>query len=174
MGFWKKGDVSNLGILNDPQPGTIAGEGAAFFLMTDNEDPANYARISGLDTRFNPEKNDIAVDFIRGFLAAQKLGEADIDLLVLGLNGDPATDSVYEPVRQEFSGTAQAWFKHLSGEHYLASSFALWLAARIAKSQSLPGAILLNEAEEPGRIDNILIYNHHNNIHHSLILVSSC
>ncbi len=50
MGFWKKGPVSNLSLYQDSQPGTIAGEGAAFFLLTRNEDPENYARIRGLST----------------------------------------------------------------------------------------------------------------------------
>ncbi len=174
MGFWKKGPLNSLSVFGDRSPGTIAGEGAAFFLLTRNPDPANYARIRALDTRFNPEKADVALHSVLQFLERQGLNPQDIGLLILGLNGDPASDAVYGPVRSYFQGTPQAGFKHLCGEHYLASSFALWMAARIAKCGSIPQAALLPSAPAPAKPENILIYNHYQNIHHAFILVSSC
>jgi len=175
MDFWKKGPVSNLDLLKNKTPGTIAGEGASFFLLSKEENPHNYARIRGLSTRFNPENQIVAVDHIEEFLAAHKLNIADIDLVILGLNGDPVSDAVYEPIIGYFDGTAtMTWYKHLSGEHYLASSFALWLGARILKSQKVPGIVRLNNDAKPGKIRNILIHNHYKNIHNSLMLVSSC
>jgi 3-oxoacyl-[acyl-carrier-protein] synthase II len=175
MGFWKKGLLSNLDLMKDKTPGTLAGEGASFFLLSKEESPQNYGLIRGLSTRFNPDKQTIAVDHIEDFLAAHKLNAAGIDLVILGLNGDPSSDAVYEPVTGYFEGKSNlAYYKHLCGEHYLASSFALWLAARILKSQSVPAIARLGENQKPGKIRNILIVNHHKNIHHSLILVSSC
>jgi hypothetical protein len=175
MGFWKKGPVSNLDLLKNRTPGTIAGEGASFFLLSKEENPHNYARIRGLSTRFNPENHLVALDHIEEFLALHKLNIADIDLVILGLNGDPVSDIIYEPVTAYFEGKSSlAWYKHLSGEHYLASSFALWLGARIMKSQQVPGIVRLDDEVKPGRIRNILIHNHYKNIHHSLMLVSSC
>ncbi|MCK9400148.1 MAG: beta-ketoacyl synthase chain length factor [Bacteroidales bacterium] len=175
MGFWKKGPISNLDLLKNKTPGTIAGEGASFFLLSREESPQNYGQIRGLSTRFNPENQTIAVNHIEDFLAAHKLNIADIDLVILGLNGDPASDAIYEPVTGYFEGkSTMTWYKHLCGEHYLASSFALWLGARILKNQKIPGIIRLNETPKPGKIRNIMIYNHYKNIYHSLILVSSC
>jgi 3-oxoacyl-[acyl-carrier-protein] synthase II len=175
MGFWKKGGISNLDLQNGKTPGTLAGEGASFFLLSKEENPNNYGLIRGLSTRFNPDKQTIAVDHIKDFLSAHRLNVADIDLVVLGLNGDPESDAIYEPVAGYFEGKAtKTWYKHLSGEHYLASSFALWLAARILKSQHVPAIVMLDKIQKPGMIRNILIINHHKNIHHSLMLVSSC
>lgn len=175
MGFWKKGGISNLEILNDKTPGTIAGEGASFFLLSKEVNPNNYGLIRGLSNRFNPEKKDIAIDHVKDFLTAHDMKATDIDLVILGLNGDPVSDAVYQPVASYFEGTAlQTWYKHLSGEHYLASSFALWMAARIMKSQHAPDVVMLNKTLKPGKIRNLLIINHHKNIHHSIILVSSC
>jgi len=175
MGFWKKSGISNLEMLKDKTPGTLAGEGASFFLLNKEKSPQNYGLIRGLSTRYNPEKQDIALDHIEGFLAAHNLGPDDIDLVILGYNGDPESDAIYGPVAGYFDGKAiKTWYKHLSGEHYLASSFALWLAARILKSQNVPAIIKLDKNEQPGEIRNILLVNHHKNIHHSLILVSSC
>jgi len=175
MGFWKKGEIFNLDLLKDKTPGTIAGEGASFFLLSKEESPRNYGRIRGLSTRFNPENQTIAVDHIDAFLADHKLIATDIDLVILGLNGDPLSDAVYEPVTGYFKGKSSlTYYKHLCGEHFLASSFALWLAARILKNQEVPAVFMLNEAKKPGKINNILVHNHFKNIHHSLMLVSSC
>lgn len=175
MGFWKKSGVSNLDLLKDKTPGTLAGEGASFFLLSKEENPQNYARIHGLSTRYNPVMQNVAMDHIRGFLTAYNLRREDIDLVILGFNGNPKSDAIYEPVAAYFDGNAiKTWYKHLSGEHHLASSFALWLAARILKSQSVPAIIKLDKSQEPGKLRNILIVNHHKNIHHSLILVTSC
>jgi hypothetical protein len=90
------------------------------------------------------------------------------------MNGDPASDKVYQPVADHFSGIVNARFKHLCGEHNLASSFALWLAAKIIKNQHIPASLLPNGRSKSGGVNNILIYNHQKNIYHSLMLVSSC
>ncbi len=175
MGFWKKSGISNLDLLNDKTPGTLAGEGASFFLLSNEEHPHNYGRIHGLSTLFNPGLEPLAANFIDEFLSSHNLSKNDIDLVILGLNGDPESDAIYEPALEYFEGKSSlAYYKHLCGEHYLASSFALWLAARILKSQQIPAAVRLNETLKPGKINHILIQNHHKNIHHSLILVSSC
>ncbi|MCU0370687.1 MAG: beta-ketoacyl synthase chain length factor [Bacteroidales bacterium] len=175
MGFWKQSGMSNLDLLKDQTSGTIAGEGSVFFLLGKEEHPHNYARIRGLSTLFNPGLKPQAASFIDEFLSSHELGKDDIDLVILGLNGDPGSDAVYGPVTGSFEGiSATAYYKHLCGEHYLAPSFALWLAARILKNQQIPSIVRLNESSRTATIRNILICNHHKNIHHSLILVSSC
>ncbi|HNS18573.1 MAG TPA: beta-ketoacyl synthase chain length factor [Bacteroidales bacterium] len=174
LGFWKKGEISNLELLEDKRPGTIAGEGAAFFLLTTEENHGNYACIRGLTTRFNPGNQDIALSMVQEFLESKNISVKDIDLLLLGMNGDPASDAVYQPVLDNYSILCTAWFKHLCGEHYLASSFALWLAAKILKNGNIPAAVMLNDRPKSGRVNNILIYNHYRNIYHALILLSSC
>lgn len=174
LDFWKKGEISNMDLFKDKRPGTIAGEGAAFFLLTTEENPDNYARIGAFTTRFNYGNQDVAVKLIQEFLEANKINANDIDLLLLGMNGDPTSDAVYQPVKDHYSGICKAWFKHLCGEHYVASSFALWLAALIIKYSIVPAAVMLSDRPKSGKINNILIYNHHKNIYHSLILLSSC
>jgi len=175
LGFWKKGEISNLNLLENKNPGTIAGEGATFFLLTREESTQNYAQIKGLATRFNPGLKPQAASFMENFLSQHKLNKNDIDLIILGLNGDPENDAVYNMARDYFGNDiSQTWYKHLCGEHYLASSFALWLSAKIMKKQQIPDIIRLNKPQQTGKTKHILIYNHYKNIHHSLILVSSC
>jgi 3-oxoacyl-(acyl-carrier-protein) synthase len=175
MGFWKKGGQSNLELFETPGPGTIAGEGAAFFLLSDEAHPDNYACIQGLSTNFNPGFKPHAASFIADFLAQHKLDKNDIDLVLTGMNGDQENDAHYDAVLAYFGrDAAMARYKHLCGEHYLASSFALWLAASIIKKQNIPDVILMNTTSTKKNIRNILLYNHYQNLHHSLILVSSC
>jgi 3-oxoacyl-(acyl-carrier-protein) synthase len=175
MGFWKTGAINNLNLLQYHSQGTIAGEGASFFLLTNHEDEKNYAKIKALATKFNPGRKLQAASFIEEFLAENNLKSSDIDLLIMGLNGDPENDAIYGPVQELFGEqTIQTYYKHLCGEHYLASSFALWLAARLAKSQQIPGIIRLNDVTKTSGIKNILIYNHSKNLHHSFVLVTSC
>ena len=114
MHFWKKGELSNLELLHDKSPGTIAGEGAAFFLLSKQEDPGNYAIIKGLSTRFNPGKDDIAIEYVEEFLASHNLSLDDIDLVILGLNGDSVSDETYQPLLRYLEGKSlPAFFKHL-------------------------------------------------------------
>ena len=175
-GFWKKEPVESLKLLQYASPGTLAGEGVAFFLLTRRPDPGNYARIREVRMIYRPEGPKDIQDQIGRLLENHQLAVGDIDLVLLGLNGDAEHDRTYHWLRENcFAQNSQGYFKHLCGEHYVASSFALWMAARILKSQRIPPAILLTDPRTPGKaIRNILIYNQNKNISHSLILVSSC
>ena len=176
VGFWKKEPVESLKLLQYASPGTFAGEGVAFFLLTRRPDPGNYARIRDVRMIYKPGGPKDIEDRIDRFLDQNKLDVRDIDLVLLGLNGDLEHDRIYRWLQENcFPQNSQAYFKHLCGEHYVASSFALWMAAKILKAQHIPPAILLQDHRTPGNpLRNILIYNQNKNISHSLMLVSSC
>jgi len=172
LGHYKKKPVNNLGLLNDHTRGAIAGEGAAFFLLSANPGEKNYAKIEALDTFYKPISDSIPA-YITEFLERSGKRIDEIDLVLMGISGDPANDKVYGDVRNHlFKEKPQAWFKHLCGEYQTASSFGLWLAAMILKTGQVPETIRL-EGAKPGMPGNILIYNHYRNLDHSLMLVSS-
>ena len=101
-------------------------------------------------------------------------GMGNIDLVLLGMNGDPEMDEIYHHlVNNLFRPVPCAYFKHLCGEYDTASSFALYLAAAILKEQRIPEAIRLDN-RSIGEIKNILVYNHVRNINHSMFLISAC
>jgi 3-oxoacyl-[acyl-carrier-protein] synthase II len=176
VGFWKKEPVESLKLLRYDSPGTIAGEGVAFFLLTKRPDPGNYALVRGVRAIYKPGGPRDVREQIDRFLDKNKLGVQDLDLVLLGLNGDSGHDGIYHWLQENyFQENSQAYFKHLCGEHYVASSFAFWLSAKILKLQRIPDAILLQDKGTAGEhIRNILIYNQNKNITHSLVLVSSC
>jgi 3-oxoacyl-(acyl-carrier-protein) synthase len=101
------------------------------------------------------------------------LSISDIDLVLLGINGDNRYDPIYyEFARSIFKGTPLSYYKHLCGEYHTASGFALWLAANILMRQTIPEIIRLGDNHrEPVR--NIIIYNQYYNINHSFLLLSA-
>ncbi len=142
----------------DPD-GTVAGEGAAFFLLSTEKTERSICRLTACATFFKPENME---EQANRFLSAHQLSAADIDLLYLGKNGDNRYDGAYDAFAESvFPGTPVSGFKHLCGEYPVATAFATWLAAR-----------QFGDAATSPR--NILIYNHFYNIHHSLILLSAC
>jgi 3-oxoacyl-(acyl-carrier-protein) synthase len=174
-GWWKKDIASNLDLYQHEGPGSIAGEGASFFLLTGQQSPDNYARIGGVKTFYKPDSIEEAGQFVAGFLQENGIHAEQLDLVIAGVNGDARSDAVYKELMQSmYKGIPVAGYKHLCGEYYTASSFASWLGANILSKQAWPEGILL-AGPNPGKsIKNILIHNQHNNTKHGLILLQAC
>lgn len=174
LGHWKMDEINSLQLLESKTPGTISGEGATFFMLTDKEDENNYALLKGLSTLYKPENEEEVKQHAIDFLKRNNLSAADIDLVVYGLNGDVRTDGVYYHLRDKlFAETAGAYFKHLCGDYYTASAYALWLSANAIKKQVVPEAVRLGKVQS-GTLKNILIVNHYRDINYSFMLVSQC
>ncbi|MCX6244185.1 MAG: beta-ketoacyl synthase N-terminal-like domain-containing protein [Bacteroidetes bacterium] len=172
LGQYKQKPVNNLNIFREPSRGAIAGEGAAFFFVANKPGGKNYARIEDLDTIYRPDKGSIPSRMLQ-FLERNGKNQNDIDLVIPGVNGDPANDKVYDEVMHNlFQDKAQAAYKHLCGEYETASAFGLWLAAMILKTGQVPAPARL-PGIIPGTVRNILLYNHYHDLDHSLMLVSS-
>ena len=54
FGLYKQEPVSNLDLYKTDSKGTIAGEGAAFFLLADEASANDYAKLDGLHTFYKP------------------------------------------------------------------------------------------------------------------------
>jgi 3-oxoacyl-[acyl-carrier-protein] synthase II len=174
-GWWKKDNHDNLSLLDNQSIGSIAGEGASFFVVTKEKHPDNYARFRGVKTFYKPETEEETDQFITSFLSENNIGREDIDLIISGINGYPERDAeYYRMAKRLFENTPIAYYKHLCGEYNTASSFAAWLGAKILKEQACPDQIILNNIKPSGPLKNILIHNQHNNTKHGLILLSSC
>ena len=172
LGHYRQLPVNNMNLVNSRSRGTIAGEGAAFFLVSADPGVKNYAKIESVDTLFQPKAERIP-EYISSFLERSGRRLKDIDFVLMGINGDTQNDKVYDPLRNSlFRENSQGWFKHLCGEYQTVSAFGLWLAAMILRNQEIPDSICLDKTP-PKNLRNILIYNHYRNLDHSLILVSS-
>lgn len=174
MGLYKQQSASSLDLYKEKTKGTIAGEGAAFFLLANAPSATDYARLEGLHTFYKPNGIKEIETYILSFLKKHNIALSDIDLIITGKSGDTKSDKVFDGLQQSiFSANRAVNYKNLSGEYPTASAFALWMAANICKLGAVP-ANLLNGAVNEKKVRRVLIYNHYQQIHHSLFLVSAC
>lgn len=167
LGIYKRWPVSNLSLFSTESKGTICGEGAVFFLLTDKPSADNLAELTAVKTLYKPK--DIEAGII-SFLAENSLKMEDIDLIITGKNGDTRNDNAYRlPL---FQNKALANYKHLCGDYPTSSAFALWLASNIIKKGTVPDVVVEKDIDKPAP-KKVLIYNHYQNRYHSLMLVSA-
>jgi 3-oxoacyl-(acyl-carrier-protein) synthase len=170
LGLFKRWPISNLSLLSIESKGTMGGEGAVFFLLTDKASPENLAELTTIKTFYNT--NDIAAGITK-FLTENSLNIDDIDLVITGKNGDLKNDATYKQLGMSlFKNAGLANYKHLCGEYATSSSFALWLGANIIKKGIIPEVV----SERGGKKTaprKVLIYNHYLQKYHSLMLLSA-
>jgi 3-oxoacyl-(acyl-carrier-protein) synthase len=174
LDYWKK-PQSNLQLLTGKSSGTIAGEGSSFFMISGETDTGSKkVIIEGLHTFFSENTGDPAEikKEINCLLQKAGISVQEIDCVMLGLNGDYRFDKTYYDMQSYcFPGTTEfLCFKHLCGEYYTASAFALWLGSVILEQQHIPDIVRIT-GNPPRSLNNLLIYNHIRNSEHSLILL---
>jgi hypothetical protein len=172
-GFWKE-PINTLELFSSSGKGTIAGEGAAFFLVSGSRGSSPSVSIDGVHTFLTPEGSVPEMIYAETgkFLESAGLSIKDIDLAILGMNGDMEFDGIYHDLAKFYCDKSAgiACYKHLSGEYYTSTGFALWAAKTILETQTIPPVMIYKET---GRkpLNKILIYNHFRNKEHSFILV---
>lgn len=173
LGRWKNEPVSNLSLYQTGTPGSIAGEGFTFFSLQGEETSKTYAVVKDVMTLFDVTEAGRIQSDIRSFLQRNGLGPEETGWVFAGMNGDVEDDMWYREVLWPLfpSGTGLAAWKHLCGEYLTSSAFAMWAAARVLKTQTVPEALMIGDKAGDREINNILIYNHFKGMHHSLILL---
>lgn len=162
-----KTTASSEQLLNSDSPGTMAGEGAAFFLLQKNASSNDLAKLVGFKS-FYKYKGDMA-SAITEFLKAHQTNPEDIDLVMMGKNGDARYDGLYDKLSQSiFKDVPTINFKQYCGEYPTAGSFGLWLASQILASGHIPGL----KVQNPPR--KILMYNNYQQQYPALYLLSAC
>jgi len=163
---------NSLDVLHSSTEGAIFGEGANFFILTSEKKSSTYAEVVGVKM-YNTLKSSLS-ELVQQFIASQNIAIADIDLVVLGNNGDVTFDENYNELTSGvFANTQQAYYKHLCGEFNTASSFGFWLASKTLKSQHLPMAVKLNDVNTSS-FKYVLLYNQYRGQNHSFTLLSKC
>jgi len=159
-------DAESLSLVSEPGKGTMAGEGASFFLLSAEQTADAQAKLDAITTFYKPVS--VAAE-IKNFLAEQHTSPEEIDLIITGRNGNSKEDTLYDEIETGlFAGKAVTHFKHFCGEYPTATAFGLWLAANIARSGQIPQQAAANPPKK------ILLYNHYLHTHHSLYLLSAC
>ena len=133
-----------LGILK----GIEAGEGAQFFLLSREAGEHPLAEIKGIETFAGQQTTEEIENRIMRFLQRNGLNSRDIQWFMTGKN---------KQLSRLFLESIHLSFKDECGEYPTASSYAVWKAVKASINCTTP--------------TNILIYNHHHSINHSLILI---
>lgn len=174
LGLWKKNPVNNLSLFNSRDSGSIPGEGISFFILGNHADLKSKVRIRAMDTFYKPGDLVSIKGRISTFLEHAGVELQDLDLVILGLNGDEKGDRTYRYLLDDLLKKLKcAAYKHLCGEYDTSVSFALWLANMIITQQNVPDVVKM-VPYPVNKINHILIYNNLRNINHSLMLVSKC
>lgn len=163
-----RADGNNLQLTTQTGKGTMAGEGAAFFVLDARATENSLARLDAVTTWYKPAEMKDVVDGINRLLAANDLELKDIDLLITGRNGNAGDDKLYDGFRQlAQNDLPEITFKQYCGEYPTATAFGLWMAGHILHEQRVPGRADL----KPRRV---LLYNHYQKTHHAAYLLSAC
>ncbi|MBO9617754.1 MAG: beta-ketoacyl synthase chain length factor [Niabella sp.] len=162
-----KTDGSSETLIGNATPGTMVGEGAAFFLLDQNKQANAMAKLDAVQTFYKPTGAITAL--IESFLAGQEVYVNDIDLVITGHNGDVRHNGHYDHIaRSLFANQPAITYKQYCGEYPTSSAFALWLASNILSTGKVPGN---TAAASPKKI---LIYNNYKLNYPSVYLLSAC
>lgn len=147
LGIYSSTPLTAQEILNNEADGSVAGEGASFFVLSTTPSSIIIRNISP----FFAAKEDAAVNQLSA-IAAQYASE-EIDAVVLGMNGNRKCAPFYEAIRKQlFPASSHIAFKHLSGDYATAGAFGLGLICH-AKQNGFPAQTILNR--QPERLKNI-------------------
>lgn len=158
--YWKKDQPDSLDLLRHSHtPGTIAGEGSAFFLLSSQKERA-AAILQSLTILNDPDPATIR-EQVENMLHSCGLRFQDIDIVLTGMNGDCRQQYIYDAVLPAVPAAATiAAFKHLCGEYDTAGGFGLWLATHMLRTQEIPALTICRKGAAEG-IKHILLFNHY-------------
>ncbi len=171
IGYWKKELPHSLDLLQHADtPGSIAGEGTAFFTLS-NKPGGARAILRGVRMLQDACPENVP-QAIAELLNENALTANDIDLVVTGMNGDARFQPLYVGAIQQVPQSVPVLaFKQFTGEYPTASGFALWLAQHVLHTRQVPEALLYRPGNDH-RFRNILIINHYVLNTASVMLVS--
>ncbi len=163
-GWYKKEPVDNRRLYDTATPGTLAGEGAAAFIVNSSSQNAR-AKVLGVHTLHTDDRAE-AAEFLQAFVQECLPAGANVDILISGENGDLRHHHFYESAYAAFPNCEVARYKHMFGEFGTTMALALWLACL---QQPYPSHMIRQSAVHKGKY--ILLYNLYQNRQHSAILV---
>ena len=169
-GWYKKESLSNKELYQSNSPASIAGEGAAMFIVGDNKTGA-LASLRAIYTMHTHDEKLVA-NQLKGFLEKNLPGNEKISLLISGENGDNRLTKYYTACENIFTDDITiARYKHICGEFPTAAAIATWLGCQLIQSPHLP-AHFIKKGEPQKEYANILIYNNYKGAQHSFLLIS--
>ncbi len=158
IGYYKDDSPNSLSLLSHSDtPGSLAGEGAHFFTLSN--DPANATcAIYEVRMLLKPTSEDVQ-SAIAELLVQHGLKNEDIDVLMCGMNGDSRSQFLVDPVLAAcHENTSITTFKQFCGEYDTASGFGLWLVNYLFREKRIPEEIIYKQGKS-AQVRNVLLFN---------------
>jgi len=169
--FLKKEEIQNLELFDHNSAGTITSEGAFFFVLSAEKKINSKVEIVAISTFKEKDVLNISVE-IQQFLNSNNYTISDLDIVLLGKNGDLNQDVVYNHLAKElFSTSCILGYKHLAGDFNTVTGFAMWLTCKIFKNNHIPNVLKLNTNSCQNPKLGLLYNLSQDNTTHSLILL---
>ena len=157
LGIYAKKDTQGLAL----NKGASGGEGAAFFLLSKEQNEKTIAKITALKCYSGQTDLAILTSKINECFVEAGKNIDEINYFLTGKTGNIKTDKIYQSLGEgPMKNSTKLSFKQYCGEYHTASAFGLWLAAGLVKKASSP--------------TSVLIYNHFGGTEHSLMIVEKC
>ncbi|MCH5716325.1 beta-ketoacyl synthase N-terminal-like domain-containing protein [Niabella hibiscisoli] len=156
-----KTNGDSLQLVQNESKGTMAGDGAAFFVVSKESQNA-LAQLTGFTNHYKSEEPSVTI--IDTFLKEKGIALTDIDLVITGNNGDLTEGKHYKQLEQLFDKDRLTTFKQYCGEYPTASAFALWMATHMVKKGSFNN--------KP--VKQLLVYNNYLLSYPTLYLLKAC
>lgn len=160
QGHYKTEIIDNSQLLHSNSPGSICGEGATMFVLSNDSSNALAEIVDVAQISF-PSEDDLII-VVQQLLQKHHLQMEDIDILVQGINGDNRTKHWYSNLKKEFNKAEITSFKEYCGEYKTASAFGLFYALQKLKKQDDK----MNDSAT-----HVLIHNHFDGKKHGFILL---
>ncbi len=171
-GKWKMDPIRNTELFQSGTPGSIAGEGAQFFLLSGERNAKTRAVLKGVSLFYDPDAQQLDA-WIERFLKEHGVEPADVDAVLYGFSGDVESDPTYFRIREEhFPNALPLAYKHLYGESYTADSFGLWAATESISRKQVPEALRFDTTRSDEAPRTVLVYDHFFNKDHALYLLT--
>jgi len=166
-GWYRNEPASNVDLYSTNATGTLPGEGAAMFIVSNQKENA-AAQLKALRMVSSTDAKYVAEQF-KLFLE-ENGGAETIDLFLQGENGDNRLTKYYTACENLLNpSTTVARYKHAFGEFQTVSALALWLACHVLKTQKLPQHFIKKNSTTAFK--RIVIYNNYQGAQHGFMLV---
>lgn len=167
-GRYKTENTPNSNLLTTDSAGSVCGEGATMFIVSNNPEKALAEIVDVTQVTTTEFKNlqQATIDFFK----RNNISPDMIDLVMIGKNGDNRTDGWYDEFQAAFfENKPTLCYKNMVGEYRTSSAFATYLAAEILSKKINKTKQFVGEI--PQELNYLLIYNHFDGVRHGLTLV---
>lgn len=166
-GWYKKESISNKDLYMYNSTGSMAGEGAAMFLVNNIAENA-AAKLNAVKLFHTKDEALIKKELLQ---LIEEYGQPD--LFITGENGDIRDNHYYEACEAVVDNNVPVVrYKHMSGEYPTSTSMATWLASHLLNSSSTPTHIYKKNNTVKRDIKNIFIYNTYKGMQHGFLVIS--